>query len=111
MHLYSSCREVLDVKKVFDGIPLRKVVSWNMILSACVDNSLPEESIHFFTKMTSSGFESNHITFVVLLFASAETGSLWFGRWVHSQIVYKGLEIKHQLGTALWSHYLCYYGV
>ncbi|KAM0936424.1 putative tetratricopeptide-like helical domain superfamily [Dioscorea sansibarensis] len=105
MHLYGSCCKVRDVKKVFDGMSLRTVVSWNTILSACVDNSLPEESIHFFAEMTSSGFEPDQTTFVVLLSASAETGSLRYGRWVHSHIVCKGLEINHQLGTALVNMY------
>ncbi|KAJ0988298.1 hypothetical protein J5N97_006654 [Dioscorea zingiberensis] len=105
MHLYGSCCKVRDVKKVFDGMSLRTVVSWNTILSAFVDNSLPEESIGLFVQMTRNGLDPDQTTFVVLLSASAETGGLRLGRWVHSQIVCKGLEINHQLGTALVNMY------
>lgn len=103
--LYGSCHKVKDARRLFDGMPLRTVVSWNTILSAYVDNLLPEEAIGVFTLMRSCGFEPDQTTFVVLLSAGAELGSLRFGRWLHGDIVGRGLDINLQLGTALVNMY------
>ncbi|XP_008802626.2 ATP-dependent zinc metalloprotease FTSH 6, chloroplastic-like [Phoenix dactylifera] len=105
MLFYGSCRKIKDARRVFDGMPLRTVVSWNTILSTYVDNLLPEESIAVFTQMRSCGFEPDQTTFVVLLSAAAELGSLRFGRWLHGDIIGRGSDINLQLGTALVNMY------
>ncbi|XP_073006951.1 pentatricopeptide repeat-containing protein At2g36730 [Typha latifolia] len=105
MLVYGSCGCMKEVRKLFGEMPVRTVVSWNTILTACVENTLLEESIGMFIQMMGSGFEPDQTTFVVLFSAAAEIGSLRLGKWAHGQLVGIGLVISLQLGTALVNMY------
>ncbi|CAL9188079.1 unnamed protein product [Musa hybrid cultivar] len=105
MNLYGSCRRMDEVRRLFDGMSLRTVVSWNTVLSACAHNALPEESIDIFGQMRSCGFEPDQTTYAILLSAAAELGCLSFGRWLHGQLIGSKLVLNVQLGTALVNMY------
>ncbi|XXG46588.1 hypothetical protein AAC387_Pa02g1397 [Persea americana] len=55
--------------------------------------------------MRGCGFKPDETTMVVLLFACAELGNLNVGKWVHSQVIVKGLVVNLQLGIALLNVY------
>lgn len=103
--LYGSCGRTDDARELFDEMSVRTVVSWNAILSACIDNSLTGESISLFVRMRNCGFEPDQTTYVVLLSATAELGRLNFGRWLHGQIIGNTLPVNVQLGTAIINMY------
>ncbi|KAL5582289.1 hypothetical protein UlMin_014731 [Ulmus minor] len=105
MHLYGSCKKILDARRVFDEMPERSVVSWNSVITACVENSWFSDGIEYFVKMRNCGFEPDQTTMVVMLSACAELGNLSLGRWVHSQTITKGLVLNCKLGTALVDMY------
>ncbi|KAL6994213.1 AAA ATPase, partial [Sarracenia purpurea var. burkii] len=105
IHFYGSCRRIGDACQVFDEMALRTVVSWNSIISACVVNSKFYDSIEFFVRMRDCGFEPDETTMVVLLSACAEVGNLSLGKWVHSQVIGKGLTVNCELGTSLVDMY------
>ncbi|XP_077245964.1 pentatricopeptide repeat-containing protein At2g36730-like [Tasmannia lanceolata] len=101
IHFYGSCREISDARQVFERMSVRTVVSWNAMISACVENLRLDESVAVFTRMIGCGFEPDETTMVVLLSACTELGNLSLGRWVHCYVIEKGLVINIQLGTAL----------
>ncbi|KAK6913271.1 Pentatricopeptide repeat [Dillenia turbinata] len=105
IHFYGSCGKIKDAKKVFDSMSVRTLVSWNAILTACVENSLFDDSIQLFVKMRDSGFDPDETTMVVSLSACSELGNLSLGKWVHSQVAVRGLIMNCQLGTALVNMY------
>ncbi|PON38701.1 Pentatricopeptide repeat [Trema orientale] len=105
VHFYGSCRKISDARKMFDGMPVRTVVSWNSIIAACVENLWFSDGIEYFVKMRNSGFEPDETTMVVLLSACAELGNLSLGRCVHSQTIGRGLVLNCQLGTSLVDMY------
>ncbi|KAF5188819.1 Pentatricopeptide repeat-containing protein [Thalictrum thalictroides] len=105
INFYGSCREVNDARRVFDGMLIRTVVSWNSIVTACVENSMFDDSLLLFSDMRGFGFEPDSTTMVILLSACAELGNLSLGRWIHCQVIEKGLLINCQLGTALVDMY------
>ncbi|KAK4417659.1 Pentatricopeptide repeat-containing protein [Sesamum alatum] len=94
MHLYGSCKKVLDSYKVFDEMTYRTVVSWNSIISANVECSWFYDSVELFVKMRDSGFEPDETTMVIVLSACAELGNLSLGKWIHSQVV-ENVNIVH----------------
>ncbi|KAJ8616169.1 hypothetical protein MRB53_035541 [Persea americana] len=55
--------------------------------------------------MRGCGFMPEENTMVVLLLACAELGNLNVGKWVHSQVIVKGLVVNLQLGTVLLNMY------
>ncbi|XP_020554840.1 pentatricopeptide repeat-containing protein At2g36730 isoform X1 [Sesamum indicum] len=105
IHLYGSCKKVLDSYKVFDEMTYRTVVSWNSIISANVECSWFYDSVELFVKMRDSGFEPDETTMVIVLSACAELGNLSLGKWIHSQVLEKGMVVNCQLGTALVDMY------
>ncbi|XP_047324547.1 pentatricopeptide repeat-containing protein At2g36730 [Impatiens glandulifera] len=105
INFYGQCQLIMDARKVFDSMTYRSIVSWNSIISVCVDNSCFRESIELSCKMQRCGFEPNETTAVVLLSASGELGNLSFGKWIHSQVITKQLDMNCQLGTSLVDMY------
>ncbi|KAK6155086.1 hypothetical protein DH2020_009334 [Rehmannia glutinosa] len=105
IHLYGSCKKILDAYKVFDEMTYRTVVSWNSIISANVECSWFYDSVALFINMRESGFQPDETTMVIVLSACAELGNLSLGKWVHSQVIAKGMNVNCQLGTALVDMY------
>ncbi|KAI3909537.1 hypothetical protein MKW98_013954 [Papaver atlanticum] len=105
IHFYGSCRQISDARQVFDEMSFRTVVSWNSIIKACTENSKIDDSFAIFAEMRSYGVEPDEATMVVLLSACAEVGNLSLGKWVHCQVIEKGIVLNCQLGTALVDMY------
>ncbi|XP_015962763.1 pentatricopeptide repeat-containing protein At2g36730 [Arachis duranensis] len=105
VNLYGFCKKVKDARKVFEEMPNRTVVSWNSIMTACVENHWLGDGIRYFFRMRGCGFEPDHTTMVLMLSACAELGYLSLGRWVHSQLILRGMVLSCQLGTALVDMY------
>ncbi|XP_030469777.1 pentatricopeptide repeat-containing protein At2g36730-like [Syzygium oleosum] len=102
---YGSCKKISNACKVFDGMSMRTVVSWNAILTACIENSRLADGIRYFVEMRNCGFEPDETTMVVVLSACVELGNLSLGKWVHSQVIERGMVLNCQLGTALVDMY------
>ncbi|KAL5981168.1 hypothetical protein ACLOJK_029089 [Asimina triloba] len=105
INCYGSCGQLSDARRVFDGMCLRTVVSWNTMISGYVENSHWDESIAIFGQMRGCGFEPDETTMVVLLSACAQLGNLSLGRWVHRLVIEKGMSLNLELGTALVNMY------
>ena len=105
IHFYGSCKKISDARKVFNEMPVRSFVSWNSIITVCVDNLWFSDGIEYFVKMRNSGFEPDETAMVVLLSACAELGNLSLGKCVHSQVIARGLVLNRQLGTSLVDMY------
>lgn len=105
INFYGRCKKILDARKVFDEMPERTPVSWNSVITACVENLWLRDGVEYFLKMRGSGFEPDETSMVLMLSACAELGYLSLGRWVHCQVVLRGMVLSCQLGTALVDMY------
>ncbi|KAJ8775328.1 hypothetical protein K2173_020332 [Erythroxylum novogranatense] len=105
VHFYGSCKKILDARKVFDGMFVRSLVSWNAIMTAFVENSWLVDAIGYFVKIRDTEFEPDETTMVIMLSLCAEMGNLSLGRWIHSRMVEGGMTLNCQLGTALVDMY------
>ncbi|CAL0313073.1 unnamed protein product [Lupinus luteus] len=84
--LFKSCAVE---KALFEGKQVHgDAVKFGLDTDVYVGNNLPDET-----------------TMVLLLNVCAELGYLSLGRWVHSQIVLRGMVLSVQLGTALVDMY------
>uniref|UniRef100_A0A2N9ERB7 Pentatricopeptide repeat-containing protein n=1 Tax=Fagus sylvatica TaxID=28930 RepID=A0A2N9ERB7_FAGSY len=98
---YGCCRRILDACRVFDEMSVRTIVSWNAVITACVENMGLDNGMGYFVKMRDAGFEPDETTMVVMLSACVGLGNLSLGRWVHSLVIVRGMVLNLQLGTAL----------
>lgn len=105
VRFYGSCRRKRDACKVFDDMCERSVVSWNVIITVCVENLWLGEAVGYFVKMKDLGFEPDETTMLVVLSACTELGNLSLGKWVHLQLIERGTVLNCQLGTALIDMY------
>ena len=105
VHFFGSCKKVLDARTVFDDMGERSVVSWNAVLTACVESCWLGDAIGYFVKMMDFGFEPDETTMWVALYSCVKLGNLSLGNWIHSQMIERGMVLNYQLGTALVDMY------
>ncbi|KAL5095899.1 hypothetical protein RYX36_000226 [Vicia faba] len=105
INFYGCCKRIVYARKVFDEMCVRTIVSWNSVMTACVENVWLNDGIEYFFKMRDCGFEPDETSMVLLLTVCAELGYLSLGRWVHCQVILRGMVLSVQLGTALVDMY------
>ncbi|KAA0057054.1 pentatricopeptide repeat-containing protein DOT4 [Cucumis melo var. makuwa] len=81
---YFVGRKVRCAQKLFDELTDRDVISWNSMISGYVKNGLDDRGIEIFIKMLVFGVEIDLATMVNVLVACANTGTLLFGKVLHS---------------------------
>ncbi|KAL8137312.1 hypothetical protein V2J09_003313 [Rumex salicifolius] len=84
---YSRTENVLSARELFDLMPKRNVVSWNIMLSLHVRCKDYTKCMELFEQMSSSGdIRPNEATCVSVLTACGHLGLLDKGKWIHSYI-------------------------
>ncbi|KAL8125824.1 hypothetical protein AgCh_013206 [Apium graveolens] len=105
LDMYGKCGVVGDAEKVFDGMFVRNAVSWNSMISSCVQNGLNEEAIKIFYDMRVEGFEPSHVTMVGFLSASANICGVEEGKQAHAIALLSGMDLDDILGTSIINFY------
>ncbi|EOA25767.1 hypothetical protein CARUB_v10019129mg [Capsella rubella] len=89
MDLYSACENSNDACKVFDEIPQRDIVSWNVLVSCYLRNKRTRDVLVLFDKMKNEVddcVKPDGVTCLLALQACANLGALDFGKQVHAFI-------------------------
>ncbi|XP_059289926.1 pentatricopeptide repeat-containing protein At1g59720, chloroplastic/mitochondrial [Lycium ferocissimum] len=86
VHFYSSCGCLKDAKDVFDKMPERSLVSWNVMIDALVQSGEFENALRMFSEMQMM-FEPDGYTMQSVLDACAGLGALSLGMWAHAYIL------------------------
>ncbi|XP_062096521.1 pentatricopeptide repeat-containing protein At3g12770-like [Humulus lupulus] len=99
--MYSNMGEIVSAHLVFETMPNRNLVSWNAMISGCVQNGLVPESITLFNRLVTSngGFDSR--TLVSLLQGCSQIADLKCGKILHGCIFRRGIELNVILSTAI----------
>ncbi|BAT73730.1 hypothetical protein LR48_Vigan01g060000 [Vigna angularis] len=95
-----SCKPRV-ARKVFDEMPHRNIVAWNSMISGYEQNGLSREAVEVFNKMRETNVEPDSATFVSVLSACSQLGSLHLGCWMHECIVGSGITMDVFLATSL----------
>ncbi|XP_028119936.1 pentatricopeptide repeat-containing protein At2g13600-like [Camellia sinensis] len=102
---YAKCESLEDVRKVFDRMEDRDVVSWTTILTAYSNCLEWEEALAVFSRMKKEGFTPNQFTFSSVFVACAALSFLEFGRQVHGLLFKAGLDTDKCVESALIDMY------
>lgn len=83
--MYAKCGCLSLARKVFDAMPTKNVISWNVILMAYGMHGKGEEALKLFKAMVSDGsrnreLKPNDVTFVALFAACSHSGLVDEGR-------------------------------
>ncbi|XP_071737997.1 pentatricopeptide repeat-containing protein At5g04780, mitochondrial-like isoform X2 [Rutidosis leptorrhynchoides] len=98
---------LLNARKVFDRMRERNMHSWNIIISAYVQNSMYHDGLNVFIELLDSGMKPDHYSLPPLLKACAGTndgvGSL--GVVLHGMVVKLGFESYVVVASSVLDYY------
>lgn len=99
--MYAKCGKIRDARLVFDTMIKRDVVSWNTMVSAYSMHGLGSEALKIFERMQKTDTKPNQLTFVGVLSACSNTGSL-----VQGQTYFASMFQKYGIEPCV-EHYTC----
>ncbi|KAK6156064.1 hypothetical protein DH2020_010312 [Rehmannia glutinosa] len=102
---YSKCGSLEDVKKIFDRMNCRDVVTWTTLVSGYSQCSKWEEALVIFSQMRKEGFTPNNFTLASVLTACANLCYLEYGRQIHGLLCKLGFETVRYVESALIDMY------
>ena len=71
------------VWKIFNQTPIKDLVLWSAMVSACVKSGQYAKAFDIFRAMQYDGVKPNHVSIVSILPACANVGALLFGKEIH----------------------------
>ncbi|KAI5383814.1 hypothetical protein KIW84_070969 [Lathyrus oleraceus] len=108
MSVYLKCKETEDAEKLFDGLPVRNVVSWNIMIRGIVgscdnENELDRKQLCFsyFKRMLLEMVVPDYITLNGLICSCARFYDAEMGIQLHCFTVKVGFDLDCFVGCAL----------
>ncbi|EFJ15139.1 hypothetical protein SELMODRAFT_119022 [Selaginella moellendorffii] len=92
--MYGRCGSAEEARKIFDRIPVKNVVCWNVMIAAYAQNGHFSEALELYYDMN---LKPDRVTFLNVLHAC----TLESGRLIHQDVVSAGLERDKFVGNAL----------
>ncbi|KAJ8493934.1 hypothetical protein OPV22_015655 [Ensete ventricosum] len=71
---YGRCGDIVDALQTFRGINKKDIISWNTVLSACIDNEQLEKFADLLTQMVCEGIQPDSVTILSVLRATTTYG-------------------------------------
>lgn len=104
--MYSKCGFVSSAHQIFDMIPHRSVVTWNVMLCGLSRNGNSVEAFNLFYHMYLNSLKMDEITLLMAIQACSDLGHLDKGKWVHHKLISYGIVSKDvYIDTALADMY------
>ncbi|KAL0915344.1 hypothetical protein M5K25_015756 [Dendrobium thyrsiflorum] len=105
MDVYCKCGKVPLARKMFDDMPGRNLVCWNIMIKSYVENSEYRDALQLFRQMQLEGMKADKVTLASLVLACTHLGTLKLGKWLHAYTKREGIDVDVVLGTALVDMY------
>ena len=107
LDMYAKFGNVVYAGRVFNGMPVKNVVSWSAIIACYAKNGKPFQALHLFHEMVlgTHDFSPNSVTMVNVLQACASLAALGHGKMMHCYILRRDLNSILPVTSALLSMY------
>ncbi|KAL5988410.1 hypothetical protein ACLOJK_036174 [Asimina triloba] len=102
---YSKFNNLESVVKAFRRISEKNVISWTVVISACIDYS-NDMGLKLFMEMLSGDTEPNEFTMTSVLSLCCEIRALEFGQQVHALCLKLGYESNLKVKNSIMYLYL-----
>ncbi|XP_011656423.1 putative pentatricopeptide repeat-containing protein At3g25970 [Cucumis sativus] len=102
---YAKCGSLEDVRKVFNRMEDRDLISWTSLVTAYSQCSEWDKAIEIFSNMRAEGIAPNQFTFSSVLVSCANLCLLEYGQQVHGIICKVGLDMDKCIESALVDMY------
>ncbi|KAL5211022.1 hypothetical protein ABZP36_006645 [Zizania latifolia] len=103
--MYAKCRCLDDAWRLFDLMPHDNLVTWNGMISGCVQNGLIDHALLLFCDMQKTGIRPDSVTLVSLLPALTALNGFKQGKEIHGYIVRSCVHMDAFLVSALVDNY------
>lgn len=90
---------------VFHETHEKPLISWNSLISGCVQGGRSSDAFQLFCQMKLSGHDPDAITIASLLSGCGQLGYLQFGERIHNYVLRNNLAVENFVGTALIDMY------
>ena len=92
--MYSKCGSLEDARKMFDEMPNKDVVTWNVMIGGYAVHGRSKEAVSLFYDMLAKGIRPTDITIIGVLNACSHAGMVSEGRGVFRLMEKFDLEPK-----------------
>ncbi|XP_073016255.1 pentatricopeptide repeat-containing protein At5g39680 [Primulina eburnea] len=99
--MYGKCGEIYSMRKVFDNLQNKNVVTWTSLLSAYMQNERFEEALKQLAHMDLEDVVPNEYTFAVLLNSCAGLSAVGCGKLLHARVEKIGMNYYTNVGNAV----------
>lgn len=72
--MYASCSSIKQAEQVFHNMPLRDMVSWNVMISAYFSNGKCEDALNMFDRMINRGVKLNYDSWNAIICGFMDNG-------------------------------------
>lgn len=104
--MYAKCGSYCDAAKLFDNMPMRDTVSWNVMISGFLRNRDLGTGFGLFKQMRESGlYELDQATFTTILSVCDRPELSFATKMIHCLVISNGFEQKITVGNALVTSY------
>lgn len=105
--MYAACGDMGMARKVFDAMPERDGVSWNVLLAGCLRHGPSPRATEVWRRMLAEGHEPDSVALSMMLsLSSVQPGNGGKqGLEVHAWVIRHGLETKLSVANALVEMY------
>ncbi|CAK9266638.1 unnamed protein product [Sphagnum jensenii] len=103
--MYAKCGSIEDAKRVFNKLPSRDVVSWNVMIFGHVKYGQGQKALELFRQMQEEGVQPTPSTVVGVLNACASVVALEEGRRAHDWVIKSGWDSNVFVGNSLIDMY------
>ncbi|XP_021283962.1 pentatricopeptide repeat-containing protein At2g04860 [Herrania umbratica] len=104
--MYSKFNDIEAVFSLFSEMQEKPLISWNSIISGCVQAGRADDAMELFCRMKMFGHHPDNITIASLLSGCSQLGYLQFGKKLHGFVLRNNLEVEDFIGTALIDMYI-----
>ncbi|XP_062206917.1 putative pentatricopeptide repeat-containing protein At2g01510 [Phragmites australis] len=105
LDFYSKCDCLGDLKQLFNEMPERDNVSYNVMIAAYAWNRSAGTVLQLFSEMQTLGFDRRALPYASLLSVAGSLPDIKIGKQIHAQLVLLGLSLEDLVGNALIDMY------
>ncbi|XP_004292817.1 PREDICTED: pentatricopeptide repeat-containing protein At2g04860 [Fragaria vesca subsp. vesca] len=103
--MYSRFDKIEDAFSLFSEMGEKPLITWNSLISGCVQAGRSSDALELFSQMQMSGHSPDSVTISSLLSGCCQLEYLKFGEGLHTYVLRNNLEGEDFVGTALIDMY------
>lgn len=104
--MYSKCGHILHARKLFDDLPIRNLVTWNVMITGYVQQACYNEALFLYYQLQEDAEKlPDCVTYLSILKACSSLVDVDFGKVVHDCIVKQGFDLDVFVGNTLIDMY------